>query len=206
MKFVLLMDFDMEKCEECGFKGEFVREEYRDSTLVFCPDCYHLRIETCNHENNGLIKYSVGGGWRVQKICKECHTLFGNAISHAGVNVDKIQTIEKAKYDKYREDQDEKYRSRHNVLSDYHTEWRRNVARKNHQDYLKTMAWQEKREEVLKRDDYLCQACLKKRATQVHHLTYDHFGAEPLFDLISVCGECHQAITEMDQKRKSNIA
>jgi hypothetical protein len=58
--------------------------------------------------------------------------------------------------------------------------------------YLLTEAWRTKRVQVLKRDNGLCQGCLKRQATQVHHLTYDHVGDELLFELASICDECHE--------------
>jgi 5-methylcytosine-specific restriction endonuclease McrA len=71
-----------------------------------------------------------------------------------------------------------------------------------HSDYLRSPQWRQKRAAVLRRDGYICQACLEKQATQVHHLNYDHWGHEPLFDLVSSCKECHDRITEMDRKSR----
>jgi hypothetical protein len=59
-------------------------------------------------------------------------------------------------------------------------------------DYLLTDAWRAKRAQALKRDHGLCQGCLQRPATQVHHRTYDHVGDELLFELISVCDDCHE--------------
>ncbi len=66
--------------------------------------------------------------------------------------------------------------------------------------YLKSKEWKAKRLLVLKRDNYLCQACLKSKATEVHHLTYKHVFNEPCFELVSICNPCHKLITELDQK------
>jgi hypothetical protein len=60
--------------------------------------------------------------------------------------------------------------------------------------YLLTPEWQDKRERVLERDAYLCQACLKRRASQAHHLNYKRVFNEPLFDLVAVCTTCHTAL------------
>jgi hypothetical protein len=68
--------------------------------------------------------------------------------------------------------------------------------------YLKSEAWQKRARKVLERDGNLCQACLKRPATQAHHLTYEHVFNEPLFDLVSVCPVCHQFITQLDRKRR----
>jgi 5-methylcytosine-specific restriction endonuclease McrA len=71
-----------------------------------------------------------------------------------------------------------------------------------HSKYLASPEWEIKRRRVLERDRWICQAGLPVcdvTAEQVHHLTYRHWRNEPLFDLISVCHSCHEAITEMDR-------
>lgn len=75
--------------------------------------------------------------------------------------------------------------------------WRRYTA------YLKTERWQRKRELVIARD-ITCQACLSRPATQAHHLTYEHVGDEPLFDLKGVCEPCHVKITQLDRERRAS--
>jgi len=72
--------------------------------------------------------------------------------------------------------------------------------------YLKSGEWRERRRLVLQRDGYLCQACLQAEASQVHHLTYDHVFAEPLFDLRAVCQSCHERITVLDRERRRGAA
>lgn len=72
--------------------------------------------------------------------------------------------------------------------------------------YLASDAWRQKRQACLERDRYICQARLSgclQRADQVHHLTYDHRGQEPLFDLVSVCNPCHEKITAMDREKRA---
>lgn len=56
--------------------------------------------------------------------------------------------------------------------------------------YLKSEAWQRKRQEVFARDNNKCLAC-GAPAEQVHHIRYDSVGYEPLDDLASVCEACH---------------
>lgn len=67
-------------------------------------------------------------------------------------------------------------------------------------DYLLSPAWREKSAAVIRRAGGVCEACGTARATQAHHVTYRHVGAEPLFDLRAVCRPCHDRITEMDRK------
>jgi 5-methylcytosine-specific restriction endonuclease McrA len=66
-------------------------------------------------------------------------------------------------------------------------------------DYLKSPRWRVIRGVVLSRDKGICQACLREKATEVHHLTYVHIFNEPLFDLVSVCEDCHAKITHLDR-------
>jgi len=77
-----------------------------------------------------------------------------------------------------------------------------------HDRYLASDAWSERRAAVLQRDKYQCQARLDRctqKAVQAHHLTYRHWRNEPLFDLISVCWVCHQEITRMERGELSSI-
>lgn len=69
--------------------------------------------------------------------------------------------------------------------------------------YLKTPQWRSKRTAVLARANGMCEGCLTRRATQVHHLTYAHVGDEFLFELVAICDECHSRI---HKDRKEAIA
>tara|TARA_Y100000310_G_scaffold196815_1_gene196877 strand:+ start:78 stop:449 length:372 start_codon:yes stop_codon:yes gene_type:complete len=69
--------------------------------------------------------------------------------------------------------------------------------------FLKSDEWRAKADLVLERDGHLCQACLKRKATQVHHENYRYGANAPGFDLQSVCGTCHRALHRLDKERKS---
>ena len=58
-------------------------------------------------------------------------------------------------------------------------------------EYLRSEAWRVLSAAVLKRDRYVCQYC-GGRATQAHHLTYEHVFHELLFELVAVCFRCHE--------------
>jgi hypothetical protein len=73
-----------------------------------------------------------------------------------------------------------------------------------HSAYTQTSVWYRRRDYVLSRDNYRCQAFLPgctRKAEQVHHLSYSHWKNEPLFDLVAVCTFCHDEITRMDRER-----
>jgi 5-methylcytosine-specific restriction endonuclease McrA len=58
---------------------------------------------------------------------------------------------------------------------------------------LKDERWLLLREEILKRDWYMCQMCMSSKNLQVHHMDYD---GEPweskTIDLITLCENCHE--------------
>ena len=66
--------------------------------------------------------------------------------------------------------------------------------RTRYESYLQTGAWRERRKRVMERTRGLCEGCGQRRATQVHHLTYERVGAEMLFDLVAICDDCHARI------------
>jgi 5-methylcytosine-specific restriction endonuclease McrA len=72
--------------------------------------------------------------------------------------------------------------------------------------YLESPEWAKRRALVLRRALGKCEAILSSRcwgsANQVHHLTYEHVGNEPLFELVAICEACHEGITEMDRSRR----
>ncbi len=61
-------------------------------------------------------------------------------------------------------------------------------------EYLQSAEWRIKRDKVLKRAKGICEGCLERKATVVHHLTYRHIGNEFMFELLAVCKECHNRI------------
>ncbi len=66
--------------------------------------------------------------------------------------------------------------------------------------YLLSPAWKAKRQKVLERAGGMCEGCLTRYATQVHHKSYDHAGEELLFELVAVCDRCHRVLhPDMDE-------
>jgi len=74
-----------------------------------------------------------------------------------------------------------------------------------YQIYLSSKRWEVKRQKILERDKYLCQSCLELGATEVHHLSYDRVGCELSQDLVSLCSDCHNAITTMSRAKRVEI-
>ena len=69
--------------------------------------------------------------------------------------------------------------------------------------YLKSDEWAAKRAERLLLDDNKCALCDRPNGTrkdgvtpilQIHHISYQRLGNEPMEDLISVCARCHKLL------------
>jgi hypothetical protein len=60
--------------------------------------------------------------------------------------------------------------------------------------YLGSAFWRERREFILGRANHICEKCEKRRATEVHHLTYIRVFQELPSDLIALCKPCHSEI------------
>lgn len=59
-------------------------------------------------------------------------------------------------------------------------------------DYLRSAAWQDKRQKVLERDEFECQGCGSNQNLDVHHTTYANVGNELLHQLLTLCRTCHE--------------
>jgi hypothetical protein len=60
--------------------------------------------------------------------------------------------------------------------------------------YLASPVWRTIRNEALRRDDFRCAKCGRRRDLEVHHLTYRRVGAESPEDLVTLCGSCHRKV------------
>lgn len=52
--------------------------------------------------------------------------------------------------------------------------------------------WRTRRLGVFFRDGLTCRYCGRNTAQEVHHLSYQNLGDEPLDELISICRDCHR--------------
>ncbi|MDO8980306.1 MAG: hypothetical protein Q7V17_13840 [Afipia sp.] len=76
--------------------------------------------------------------------------------------------------------------------------------KRKYEQYLRSPEWAKRREKVLERAKGICEGCRDRKATQVHHLTYDHIYEELLFELVAVCDDCHRRIHRDKQDEQSN--
>jgi len=66
---------------------------------------------------------------------------------------------------------------------------------KRYHAYINSPAWALKRKQKLRQTRSMCERCPasghRRRATHVHHLTYERLGHELLTDLEALCNDCH---------------
>ncbi len=154
-------------------------------------DCEHELME---------VRYRVNGSKYVNQ-CQTCGWT-GPAISHSNLTASEKQNA-RAVDDAIRDDW---YAARRDYSASLQEMQKRDQKQDwfiQHNAYLRSPEWKARRGKVLRRDGYICQACLSNPATQVHHLTYKHWGHEPLFELEAICEPCHDDITAMDRGEKA---
>src|SRR4030095_7130362 len=57
--------------------------------------------------------------------------------------------------------------------------------------YYASQAWQNRAQARMLLSKGLCERCHRHKAQIVHHLTYEHFGAEYIAELQALCRDCH---------------
>lgn len=69
---------------------------------------------------------------------------------------------------------------------------RRERERAERAPYYASPEWDLMRRRVMKRAGGLCEGCGQVPPAEVHHMTYEHFGAEFMWELRAVCKPCHE--------------
>ena len=75
-----------------------------------------------------------------------------------------------------------------------------------YRQYLKSARWRQKREARKSQDGYRCVRCGSDERLEVHHISYQRLGWEPLSDLRTLCHECHGEISELERVLDRNRA
>ncbi len=194
------------KCSNC----EVDCKEYAlgDHVVYYCDACWSFMThchKPCSNHNLVYVRYqNYGGSWHLKKQCFTCGQLEGRYYPKHNVHeFDLLPVADLELAEKFDYVDAEQW----NQLFIRYEKKRKQITREKsldkflqeHNEYLRTPEWQKRRKLVLERDKHVCQSCLEKPATEVHHKSYRYWKNEPLFELISVCRECHGAITEMNR-------
>lgn len=81
------------------------------------------------------------------------------------------------------------------IVASFFTVYREErFSKVNKKEYMKSQKWATKREQILKRDGYMCVKCLSPDRLEIHHITYKRLGNEKSKDLATLCRNCHQKV------------
>lgn len=162
--------------------------------------CRELDLLNCSGDHDWEYRYHIGESARVNLFsqCISCGKKGEvGSLKHSTVPFfkDRIKSGEINKYDlellNTKSPTFEKYNA-YRTLKQKVDKNIENAKRKEfYSQYMKSDKWKAIRLKVLKRDNYLCQACLEAPAQDVHHITYENIGDELMYELLSVCRDCH---------------
>lgn len=159
-----------------------------------------LAKQECKHERQELRHGTNKGGHPVTRMqCLDCGLRVGNAWK-APPNAEELPGFDDAMHDAYlatRKAANEKI-----DLKYVEIQLRRWKAKEigdsyysqAHNAYLASPEWRDQRQRVMERANGLCEGCRLAPAKEVHHLSYEHWGHEFLFELVALCGDCHDRI------------
>lgn len=196
---------DQKPCPHCGHDLTIETTQFFRTEL--CENCFEFsgieEIEgCCSTPNLQKVKYVVeGGSIQVRQQCISCGWCSGSSIG--GLSKEEraaLPPLDETKRDQFNDTKFAYRRSFNGNIADKKAAIKRKEWFDKYSTYLKSPEWREKRDLVLKRDNYKCQCCLIALATQVHHKSYafvDMNGSEPAFDLVSICMPCHDRIEAM---------
>lgn len=198
-------------CPKCQHPTTIERTEY--FITVACENCLEFWEITdyegcCKDPLLAQVKFIDGGGRsHVREQCQRCGSL--TTTSKGGITPAQksmLPVADKERRDEYTEKRWGLYRSfieKCKELLQKRQSQKSTLWWQNYKAYLNSEKWRDKSRKVLERDNYTCQACLVRKATQAHHLSYEFVGHEPLFDLVAVCDKCHDHLHKIRNARKA---
>lgn len=195
-------------CPKCS--SELTIEDTEFFHIEICESCLdYSKIdsvgECCRDRQPQHVQMVTAGGTIQVKIqCQNCGKVNGQAIGGYSPEQKKAMPFlnqeARDKNDEKRSEITLRYYNRLRELRQQQFSKQKAEWFEEYKKYLESPQWKALRLQVLKRDNYLCQACLDAFATQVHHKSYEFVdlqGSEPAFDLVAVCTPCHKKIEQM---------
>jgi hypothetical protein len=173
-----------------------------DFTIGLSEMLSAARPVKCIHDDLIVRARTIqGGGIQIKQQCTICGQPVGNPRR-------KVDFPDAPPFDEalLKRNDDEEKRSRWIVAQSYLALRDRGDLefQQEYQSYLASSEWKRKRSHILKRCRGICEGCMEKQAAEVHHLSYRHFGAEFLFELVGLCNSCHDRIHDTGQQNDSN--
>jgi len=163
----------------------FNSEELKEETKAHWDQvCGHARLVLAQ------VKYRNGSS-HVRKVCLDCGEFRGDTLrrsqEHATLPVVDQAAIRNGYHAKRRELYEQI------VQKHVRIQRKRDAGfQKEYINYLSSPKWKQIREKVLTRANRICEGCLDKPASVIHHLNYKSIYSEMLFDLVALCRDCHE--------------
>lgn len=201
-------------CPECDSITKTI-----DKTIAYyhvCEKCYFRTVSypnnnCCFSPNNKPVKFyndeieaiQDSDKYLVFNQCQSCGRKNGTPLKKVNYNKSELYFFDEELVEKTKELSLE-VQVYSKELDKQKIENRRDTFWDDYSEYLKSEEWEIKRKLVLNRDNHICQSCLCEKAMEVHHKVGYFRKNEPLFSLVSLCGRCHNIITEIERGNHKN--
>ncbi len=154
----------------------------------------------CAHEQLELCEFTDAGGNRhFKRYCLRCGEIKGTSIARREIGDRHVSAYDKSIAEKYSEARSLEFKA----IQQKHIRIQKRDSgevSKEYRTHLASDKWRKEiRPKVMKRANGICEGCLDKSATEVHHLTYEHLGNEFMFELLAVCNDCHGRLHPTDE-------
>lgn len=134
----------------------------------------------------------------LREQCLQCGQLIGGDIRQAGSDLEKLPLWDDKIHERWAAGIGKAIKEAHQKAEETATaDWTQRYT-----VYLKTTEWKRRAALVKLRAQGICEGCRENPAAEVHHLTYEHCGEEFLFELVALCGDCHERFHEKTSNAK----
>jgi len=80
---------------------------------------------------------------------------------------------------------------------------RRNILKEQYNTYISSSAeWDKRRKLILELYDGRCMLCDCDKEIEIHHKTYERLGGEWIEDLVPLCREHHEMVTDYERRER----
>jgi hypothetical protein len=159
-------------------------------TVWSCIDCKSVKKEftECAHTESYPVKMIMSNGnHQIKMFCKTCQSIHGKALKQNGFDLSKLKASTFESYERYNHERAVIIKEK---VDEYIESLNFPEYNQIYIDYLKSEEWGSIRNIIMQRDNFTCQICSGK-ATDVHHLNYEHLKNEFHFELVGLCRDCH---------------
>lgn len=173
-----------------GPDGRFTRIDEDPRLLALFKE---WQADACAHARQATIeRYDAVGRKFFTVACQDCGSTAAGHLAHS--KVDTVSDLTWGDIEEVSERYGAERRDRLEQIAKAAAERMQPVNRQSYDDYLRSPDWKRRVAKIMQRSNGICEGCLTNPAEEVHHLTYEHVGAEFAWELRAVCGACHRRV------------